>query len=63
MRAAGLIVHDIAVQHADLDIEEPHAIIVPDGKDALQLDLMNTQSVLKIRRPTEEECKPLKELT
>ena len=59
MRAAGLIVHDTAVQHASLDIEEPHAIIVPDRKYTLQLDLMNTQSVLKIRRPTEEELQTL----
>ena len=54
MRQAGVIVNDVAVQHTEND-HTAHAIVIPDRGHVLHLELTNTQSSLRIRRPTEDD--------
>ena len=62
MRTAGIIVNDIAAQHSFVGDSEAHSIIVPDRGHKLDLELINTQSSLRIRRPTDDELKKLEKV-
>ena len=62
MRTAGIIVNDIAAQHSFVGDSEAHSIIVPDRGYKLDLELINTQSSLRIRRPTDDELKKLEKV-
>lgn len=54
LRQAGVIVNDVAVQHTEND-HTAHTIVIPDWGHVLHLELTNTQSSLRICRPTEDE--------
>ena len=55
MRRAGVVVNDIAAQHSFVGDKEAHSIIIPDRGYQMDLELINTQSSLRIRRPTNDE--------
>ena len=59
MRTAGIIVNDIAAQHLYVGDSEAHSIIIPDRGYKLDLELINSQSSLRIRRPTKDELMKL----
>ena len=62
MRTAGIIVNGIAAQHSFVGDSEAHSIIVPDRGYKLDLELVNTQSSLRIRRPTDDELEKLEKV-
>ena len=59
MRTAGIVVNDIAAQHSFVGDSEAHSIIIPDRGYKLELELINTQSSLRIRHPTDDELTKL----
>ena len=61
LRNAGVVVNDIALQHAS-GATDAHSIIIPDRDLSLKLQLQDTQSVLPIRRPTDDELKHLEQV-